>query len=174
MDISAAQRILNVGPPEDTEEYRSQLKLALRAAQKQHHPDRNPGDPGATTRFQEATTAYEVLLEASECPITDDVGTEEIMGLLELLAVQHEAQQRRIQELNGVVRALLQRIVTLERSTQRLHGHQRELDKAIARVSTRPTRPPVEGIWDPSGDGEEEEGEDLGRFLSGVLGRLGG
>lgn len=38
-----------------------QIKDAYRNAQKRWHPDRNPGDDAAATRFREAAAAYEIL-----------------------------------------------------------------------------------------------------------------
>lgn len=38
-----------------------QIKKAYRRLAHKHHPDRNPGDPDAETRFKEAAEAYEVL-----------------------------------------------------------------------------------------------------------------
>ncbi len=38
-----------------------EIKRAYRRLAKQHHPDRNPGDPTAEQRFKEVQAAYEVL-----------------------------------------------------------------------------------------------------------------
>lgn len=41
-----------------------EIKSAYRKLAKQFHPDRNPGDPSAETRFKEVQAAYEVLGDA--------------------------------------------------------------------------------------------------------------
>jgi len=46
--------------PEATEE---QIRKAYRRLALQHHPDRNPGDPGAEERFKEVAEAYGVLVD---------------------------------------------------------------------------------------------------------------
>src|SRR5215472_19229685 len=38
-----------------------QIKAAYRKLARQHHPDANPGDPGAATRFRDITEACETL-----------------------------------------------------------------------------------------------------------------
>ena len=40
-----------------------QIKAAYRKLAKQHHPDANPGDPGAAARFRDITEAYETLAD---------------------------------------------------------------------------------------------------------------
>jgi molecular chaperone DnaJ len=40
-----------------------QIKKAYRTLARQHHPDANPGDPDATTRFRDITEAYETLTD---------------------------------------------------------------------------------------------------------------
>lgn len=47
-------------PPDATT---AQIKKAYRKLARQHHPDTNPGDPGAATRFKTITEAYEVLTD---------------------------------------------------------------------------------------------------------------
>ncbi len=37
------------------------LRQAFRSAARRHHPDRNPGDPGAEARFRDAVAAYRFL-----------------------------------------------------------------------------------------------------------------
>ena len=41
----------------------AQIKKVYRKLARQHHPDTNPGDPGAATRFKTITEAYEVLTD---------------------------------------------------------------------------------------------------------------
>lgn len=43
----------------------AEIKQAYRKASFQHHPDRNPGDAGATKRFQRASGAYESIKDAA-------------------------------------------------------------------------------------------------------------
>src|SRR5690606_30130394 len=38
-----------------------EVKQAFRRLAKQHHPDQNPDDPDAHTRFSELNTAYQIL-----------------------------------------------------------------------------------------------------------------
>lgn len=40
-----------------------ELKTAFRRAAIKHHPDRNPGDPGAQARFAEVNRAYQILAD---------------------------------------------------------------------------------------------------------------
>ncbi len=44
----------------------SDVKNAFRKLAKQHHPDKNPGDKAAETRFKEANLAYEVLKDPTK------------------------------------------------------------------------------------------------------------
>jgi curved DNA-binding protein len=52
-------RILGVEPKAAEEE----IRKAYRRLALQHHPDRNPGDPGAEERFKEIAEAYGVLVD---------------------------------------------------------------------------------------------------------------
>jgi len=47
-------------PPDATT---AQIKKAYRKLARQHHPDTNPGDPDAATRFKTITEAYEILAD---------------------------------------------------------------------------------------------------------------
>ena len=49
-----------LGIPRDATD--KQIKAAYRKLAKKHHPDANPGDPGAEARFREITEAYEILI----------------------------------------------------------------------------------------------------------------
>lgn len=51
-----------------------EIKKAYRKVAMQHHPDRNPGDKEAESRFKEATEAYEVLREADKRARYDQFG----------------------------------------------------------------------------------------------------
>jgi hypothetical protein len=49
----------------------TQIKRAYRKLARQHHPDRNPGDPCAANRFQAVTMAYEVLTDPARRAVYD-------------------------------------------------------------------------------------------------------
>ncbi|MPY95118.1 MAG: molecular chaperone DnaJ [Acidimicrobiia bacterium] len=53
------------------------IKKAYRRLARQHHPDVNPGEPGAETRFREITIAYEVLSDPQRRARYDRYGTDE-------------------------------------------------------------------------------------------------
>jgi curved DNA-binding protein CbpA len=48
-----------------------QIRRAYRKLARQHHPDRNPGDPCAANRFQAITMAYEVLADPDRRAVYD-------------------------------------------------------------------------------------------------------
>ena len=52
----------------------AEIKNAFRGLAKQHHPDRNPGDKGAETRFKEVNEAYEVLRDPQKKAAYDQFG----------------------------------------------------------------------------------------------------
>jgi molecular chaperone DnaJ len=58
----------------------SEIKRAYRKLAMKHHPDRNPDDPEAETRFKDAAEAYEVLSDAEQRQIYDRFGHEGISG----------------------------------------------------------------------------------------------
>ena len=51
-----------------------EIKKAYRKVAMQFHPDRNPGDKGAETKFKEATEAYEVMREPDKRARYDQFG----------------------------------------------------------------------------------------------------
>lgn len=68
--------ILGVSPQATDDE----IKRAYRALARQHHPDANPGDPGAEARFKEITVAYEALGNAERRRRYDMFGPEGAAG----------------------------------------------------------------------------------------------
>lgn len=62
--------ILGVSRTADADE----IKQAYRRLAKQHHPDRNPGNPQATERFKEVQAAYEVLGDSKRRQQFDQFG----------------------------------------------------------------------------------------------------
>jgi DnaJ-class molecular chaperone len=51
-----------------------EIKRAYRKLAKQHHPDRNPGDPEAEQRFKEVQQAYDVLSDSNKRAEYDQFG----------------------------------------------------------------------------------------------------
>jgi len=57
-----------------------EIKKAYRKKALENHPDRNPGDKTAETRFKEAAAAYEVLSDQSKREIYDSYGEAGVRG----------------------------------------------------------------------------------------------
>jgi molecular chaperone DnaJ len=68
--------ILGIAKSADAEE----IKRAYRRLAMKHHPDRNPGDPEAETKFKEAAEAYEVLADEQKRKIYDQYGHAGLKG----------------------------------------------------------------------------------------------
>lgn len=56
------------------------IKSAYRRLAMKHHPDRNPDDPHAETRFKEAKEAFEVLTDPQKRSVYDQFGHEGLAG----------------------------------------------------------------------------------------------
>ncbi|MCC5828312.1 MAG: molecular chaperone DnaJ [Phycisphaeraceae bacterium] len=56
------------------------IKRAYRKLAMKYHPDRNPGDREAESRFKEATEAYDVLSDAKKRQLYDQYGHEGLRG----------------------------------------------------------------------------------------------
>ncbi|MFM9994392.1 MAG: molecular chaperone DnaJ [Phycisphaerales bacterium] len=69
--------ILSVDKTADGEE----IKRAYRRLAMKYHPDRNPNDPEAETKFKEAAEAYEVLSEPAKRQRYDQFGHEGLRGM---------------------------------------------------------------------------------------------
>jgi molecular chaperone DnaJ len=57
-----------------------EIKKAYRKLAMQHHPDRNPGDEGAETKFKEASEAYSVLSDEEQRATYDRFGHAGLRG----------------------------------------------------------------------------------------------
>jgi molecular chaperone DnaJ len=68
--------ILSVEKTADGEE----IKRAYRRLAMKYHPDRNPNDPEAETKFKECAEAYEVLADPPSGSATTSSGTKACAG----------------------------------------------------------------------------------------------
>ncbi len=59
---------------------KTEIKAAYRKSAMQHHPDRNPGNAEAETKFKEASEAYEVLTDDRKRQIYDQFGHAGLQG----------------------------------------------------------------------------------------------
>lgn len=64
-------------PPSASE---NEIKKAYRKKAKEHHPDKNPNDPGAAEKFQEMAAAYEILSDPNSREVYDREGMEGFAG----------------------------------------------------------------------------------------------
>ncbi|KAI9570525.1 hypothetical protein HD554DRAFT_2170129 [Boletus coccyginus] len=64
-------------PPSASE---NDIKKAYRKKAKEHHPDKNPNDPGAAQKFQEMAAAYEILSDPDSREVYDREGMDGIAG----------------------------------------------------------------------------------------------
>ena len=58
----------------------SEIKRAYRTLAMKYHPDRNPDDPAAETKFKQAAEAYEVLSDPDQRQLYDRFGHEGVKG----------------------------------------------------------------------------------------------
>ena len=58
-----------------------ELKKAFKKLAMKYHPDRNPDDPDADTKFKEAAEAYEILSDAEKKSAYDQYGHAGVQGM---------------------------------------------------------------------------------------------
>ena len=96
--------VLGVSPDATT----AQIKRAYRKLARQHHPDRNPGDPCAANRFQAITMAYEVLTDPDRRAVYDatrPVGPNTLLSSRRTMTRPSAASSRYWKTLWRIIRA---------------------------------------------------------------------
>ncbi|NTV84274.1 MAG: DnaJ domain-containing protein, partial [Bacteroidales bacterium] len=58
-----------------------EIKKAYRKMALKHHPDKNPNDPNAESKFKEAAEAYEILSDADKKQRYDRYGHDGVKGM---------------------------------------------------------------------------------------------
>jgi len=64
----------------------AEIKAAFRKLARKHHPDKNPGDDGATERYQRVQRAYDVLSDEESRASYDQTGSDQKATPLDLRA----------------------------------------------------------------------------------------
>lgn len=75
-DMKDYYQVLEISKEASEEE----IKKAYRKKALKYHPDRNPGDSGAASKFKEVSEAYEVLSDTKKRQIYDQYGEEGVRG----------------------------------------------------------------------------------------------
>src|SRR5262245_37109534 len=71
-DVDFKDYYATLGVPKSASD--KEIKQAFRKLARKHHPDVNPGDKAAETRFKEINEAYEVLGDAGKRKKYDELG----------------------------------------------------------------------------------------------------